>query len=274
MSNDSIVIKNEDGKQLLTTLKNNSVDLILTDPPYIISRDSGMDSFNKEVKKIESDGKNVKTEEEWNVYKAKHKIVDDKYKDNYIKYGNASGKKYAFKTNYGEWDKQFTMEKLEEFIALYYKKLRKGGTCIIFFDLWKISYIKEIMEKYKFKQIRMIEWIKTNPMPLNHSVNYLTNAREIAILGVKGGKPTFNSKYDKGIYEYPIQNGKKRFHPTQKNIKLFEELIKKHSNENDLIVDTFLGGGTTAIACKNTNRKFMGSEISKEYYDKVIKLMK
>jgi site-specific DNA-methyltransferase (adenine-specific) len=39
-------------------------------------------------------------------------------------------------------------------------------------------------------------------------------------------------------------------------------------------VDTFLGGGTTAIACKNTNRKFMGSEISKEYYDKVIKLMK
>ena len=273
MSNDPIVIKNEDGKQLLNTLKNNSIDLILTDPPYIISRDSGMDSFTKDVEKIENDGKNVKTEKEWNEYKSKHKLLDDTYKDNYIKYGNASGKKYAFKTNYGEWDKKFTMTHLEEFIALYYKKLRKGGTCIIFFDLWKISYIKEIMEKYKFKQIRMIEWIKTNPMPLNQSVNYLTNASEIAILGVKGGKPTFNSKYDKGIYEYPIQNGKKRFHPTQKNIKLFEELIKKHSNENDLIVDTFLGGGTTAIACKNTNRKFIGSEISKEYYDKVIKVL-
>jgi len=114
------------------------------------------------------------------------------------------------------------------------------------------------MEKYKFKQIRLIEWIKTNPIPLNQSVNYLTNAREIAVLGVKGGKPTFNSKYDKGIYEYPIQSGKDRFHPTQKNIKLFEDLIKKHSNEGDVVLDTFLGGGTTAIACKNTNRNFIG----------------
>ena len=92
-------------------------------------------------------------------------------------------------------------------------------------------------------------------------------------MAVKGGKPTFHSKYDNGIYKYPIQGGKNRFHPTQKNINLFEDLIKKHSNENDLIVDTFLGGGTTAIACKNTNRKFIGSEISKEYYDKVIKVL-
>ena len=271
MSN--IQIKNEDGIPLLNSIKNNSIDLILTDPPYIISRESGMNKFTDEVAKIESEGKNVKTDNDWNLYKAKHKLKDDVYKNNYIKYGNTSGKKYAFKTIYGDWDKNFTMKILEEFISLFYKKLRKGGTCIIFFDLWKISYIKELMEKHKFKQIRMIEWIKTNPMPLNQSVNYLTNAREIAILGVKGGKPTFNSKYDKGIYEYPIQNGKKRFHPTQKNIKLFEELIKKHSNENDLIVDTFLGGGTTAIACKNTNRKFIGSEICKEYYDKVIKVL-
>jgi len=161
------------------------------------------------------------------------------------------------------------MKKLEEFIQLFYKKLRKGGTCIIFFDLWKLSYLKEAMEKYKFKQIRFIEWIKTNPVPLNQSVNYLTNSREIALLGVKGGKPTFNSKYDKGIYEYPIQGGKNRFHPTQKNIKLFEDLIKKHSNEGDLVLDTFLWGGTTAIACKNTQRKFIGSEINKDYYKKV-----
>ena len=54
---------------------------------------------------------------------------------------------------------------------------------------------------------------------------------------------------------------------------LFEELIKKHSNENDVILDTFLGGGTTAIACKNTNRIFKGCEISKEYFDKVMLLI-
>ena len=106
--------------------------------------------------------------------------------------------------------------------------------------------------------------------PINSRVNYLTNSREIAILGVKKGKPTFNGKYDNGIYKYPIQNGVGRFHPTQKSIRLFEDLVKKHSNEGDVVVDTFLGGGTTAIACKNTGRRCIASEISKEYFEKIL----
>jgi site-specific DNA-methyltransferase (adenine-specific) len=165
------------------------------------------------------------------------------------------------------------MEILEQFISEYYKKLKKGGTLIIFFDLWKITELKYLLEKYKFKQIRFIEWIKTNPQPLNSKVNYLTNCREIALIGVKDGKPTFNSSYDNGIYRFPLQGGKNRFHPTQKSLVLFEELIKKHSNENDTILDTFLGSGTTAIACKNTKRNFKGCEISKEYYDKILEIL-
>jgi site-specific DNA-methyltransferase (adenine-specific) len=190
-----------------------------------------------------------------------------------MKYGTIYGKKYCVKTDYGDWDKDFTIETLEKFISEYYNKLRKGGTIIIFFDLWKITLLKDIMEKHKFKQIRFIEWIKTNPQPLNSSINYLTNCREIALLGVKGGKPTFNSKYDNAIYKFPLQGGRDRFHPTQKNILLFKELILKHSNENDTVLDTFLGGGTTAIACKNTNRHFKGCEVCKEYYDKVVNLL-
>jgi DNA modification methylase len=82
------------------------------------------------------------------------------------------------------------------------------------------------------------------------------------------GKPTFNSKYDTGIYYYPIQGGgKNKFHPTQKSLALFEQLIEKHSNKGDVVMDTFLGSGTTAIACKNTNRNFIGCEVNKEYYD-------
>ena len=158
-------------------------------------------------------------------------------------------------------------------IKQFYQKLRKGGTMIMFFDIWKITILKELMEKHKFKQIRFIEWIKTNPQPLNSKTNYLTNCREIALLGVKGGKPTFNSKYDNAIYQFPLQGGKGRFHPTQKSLKLFEELIEKHSNEGDVVMDTFLGGGTTAIACKNRQRRFKGCEISKEYYEKVIEIV-
>ena len=273
-------IQNIDGLEYLKTLHNNSIDLVLTDPPYITSRETGMGNLHKQVEENEKNGIDfVKTEEEWDKVKYKYinrpgnKLDPEKMKVNFMKYGSIYGKKYSVQTEYGDWDKNFTMEILNDFIANYYKKLRKGGTLIIFFDIWKITPLKEIMEKYKFKQIRFIEWIKTNPQPLNSNTNYLTNCREMALLGIKESKPTFNSKYDNAIYHFPIQNGKDRFHKTQKSIPLFEELIKKNSNEGDIVLDTFLGGGTTAIACKNTNRNFKGCEISKEYYDKIMKLI-
>ena len=269
-----IEIKNMEGIDYLKSIAANSVDLILTDPPYIISRDSGMNTHYNTVKSnVAKNIQFVKTEEEWEQYKIEKNLVDDSKKENFMKYGTIYGKKYCVKTDYGDWDKDFTIEKLNEFVKQYYKKLRKGGTLIIFFDLWKITVLKEIMEKCKFKQIRFIEWIKTNPQPLNSKRNYLTNCREIALLGVKGGKPTFNSSYDNAIYQFPLQGGKKRFHPTQKSLSLFEELIKKHSNEGDTVLDTFLGGCTTALACKNTNRKFKGCEISEDYYNKCISLL-
>lgn len=267
----TIDIQNMDGIEYLSTLVDNSIDLILTDPPYIISRESGMNTHYNTVKKNEENNVEfVKTEEEWIIYKVENNLPDDTKKENYMKYGTIYGKKYCVKTNYGEWDNNFTVEILEQYINQYYKKLKKGGTLIIFFDLWKISILKDIMEKYKFKQIRFIEWIKTNPQPLNSKINYLTNCREIALVGIKGAKPTFNSHYDNGIYQFPLQGGKGRFHPTQKNILLFEELIRKHSNDGDIVLDTFLGGGTTAIACKHLNRSFKGCEISEEYYLKIL----
>jgi site-specific DNA-methyltransferase (adenine-specific) len=270
----NIDIQREDGLQYLKRIEDNSAHLVLTDPPYIISRESGMDTHYNKVKKNEENNiLYVKTQEEWNNYKSENSIVDDTKKDNYMKYGTIYGKKYCVKTDYGEWDSKFTMNVLDEFIGEYYKKLKQGGTIIIFFDIWKITLLKELMEKHNFKQIRFIEWIKTNPQPLNSKTNYLTNCREIALLGVKGGKPTFHSKYDKGIYEFPLQGGKNRFHPTQKSLLLFEALIKKHSNENDIVIDTFLGAGTTAFACKNTNRQFKGCEIDKEYFDKAMEII-
>tara|TARA_Y100000816_G_C26094076_1_gene578623 strand:+ start:156 stop:977 length:822 start_codon:yes stop_codon:yes gene_type:complete len=271
-------IQNSEGLTYLETVNNNSVDLILTDPPYITSSSSGMDNLHKQIKECESKGiKFVKTEEEWNKvkdkYKTKKNMTMETMKTNYMKFGSIYGKKYSVQTDYGDWDSQFTMEILDKFIGEYYKKLRKGGTLIIFFDIWKITLLKDLLEKHKFKQIRFIEWIKTNPQPLNSKVNYLTNCREIALIGVKGGTPTFNSKYDNGSYQFPLQGGKNRFHPTQKSLALFETLIEKHSNENDIVLDTFLGGGTTAIACKNKKRLCKGCEVSKEYYDKFMKLL-
>ena len=284
----SLVFKHQEGLEFLESIPDNSVDLILTDPPYITSRDSGMDKWVKHVEQQDSEGaENIKTEEDWEKLKTaeewdawfdKSKVSEKNrpkkltsMKKDFLKYGSIYGKKYAVTTNYGKWDSEFTLEKLDLFVKHFHRILRDGGTCIIFFDIWKLTNLKDILEDSKFKQLRFIEWIKTNPQPINSSVNYLTNCREIALLGIKKSKPTFNSKYDKGIYEHPLQGGKERFHPTQKSLPLFEELINKHSNEGDLVLDCFAGSATTGVAALKTNRRFIGCELDKEYYEKASK---
>jgi site-specific DNA-methyltransferase (adenine-specific) len=135
-----IDIQNMEGLKYLDLLDDKSVDLILTDPPYIISRDSGMNKHYNDVKKNEKEGiDKIKTEKEWKDYKKLNNIKNDDNKSNYLKYGTIYGTKYAVKTDYGDWDKNFSIEILEEFIKKYYKKLRNGGTIIIFNDLWKIT---------------------------------------------------------------------------------------------------------------------------------------
>lgn len=283
----NIRFENKEGLEFLKTVESNSIDLILTDPPYITSRETGMDKWVDHVAKQDKAGaKNIKTIEEWNQYKTAEEWVRwfenskigkenwtselSKMKESYLKYGSIYGKKYAVKTDYGEWDSQFTLETLNEFVSEFYRVLRKGGTAIIFFDLWKITDLKQMLETNKFKQHRFIEWIKTNPQPINSSRNYLTNCREIALSGVKVGSSTFNSKYDKAIYEFPLQGGKDRFHPTQKSLPLFEALIKKHSNEGDTILDPFAGSATTAVAAKKLGRNFVGCELDEEFFKKSV----
>jgi DNA modification methylase len=99
---------------------------------------------------------------------------------------------------------------------------------------------------------------------------YLTNAREAAVCGVKGGRQTFNSEYDIGLYRHPICHDKGRFHPTQKPLALIKELVEKHSNPGDTVMDCFSGSGTTCLAAIQLGRKFIGCELSEEYWKKSV----
>ena len=67
-----------------------------------------------------------------------------------------------------------------------------------------------------------------------------------------------------------FKRDKDKIHPTQKPVALFEYLIKTYTNEGEIVLDNCMGSGTTAIACMNTNRNFIGFELDKEYYDKSI----
>ena len=84
----TIEIKNECGLEYLKSIQDNSIDLVLTDPPYIISKDTGMNTFYNTVKyNEENDITQVKTEEEWDTYKTEHNIQDDDNKEKYMQYG-------------------------------------------------------------------------------------------------------------------------------------------------------------------------------------------
>jgi len=218
-------IQRSDYRKYMKSVEPNSVDLILTDPPYNISRQTG-----------------------------------------FSKLGKNSVKRFAVSMDFGEWDHKPI--NLKTFSKLAYTTLRQGGTAIVWYDVWKVNYLAEAMTNAGFKMIRLIVWNKTNPVPLNSKAFYLSNSREMAVLGVKGGKPTFNGEYDNGEYSYPIprHNGKK-IHPTQKPLNLFHDLIDKHSEQGDIVLDPFLGSGTTAVASINNDRIFLGCDIDQKYVD-------
>jgi site-specific DNA-methyltransferase (adenine-specific) len=208
--------------EIMPKIAGGSIDLIITDPPYSISRSS---NFKK----------------------------------------NPGNKKFdKISLDFGYWDSEIDLN------ILFYESnriLKKGGTIIIFYDIWKSLQIKDSAERWGFKQPRICQWVKNNAVPLNSKHNYLSNAIEYFFTFVKVGKPTFNSKYDNGIYNYPICHGKERTgHPTQKPVKLIESIILKHSNEGDLILDCFSGSGTTGEACINLNRNYFLIEKDINYY--------
>lgn len=77
-----------------------------------------------------------------------------------------------------------------------------------------------------------------------------------------------NEYYPKSILTFPTGSKNNRgLHPTQKPVKLMEYLIKTYTNEGDTVLDFTMGSGTTAVACVNTNRKFIGIEMDKKYFD-------
>lgn len=85
----------------------------------------------------------------------------------------------------------------------------------------------------------------------------------------KGRKQTFNlldgEKSKSNVLEYSKDSGS--YHPTQKPVSLLEYLIKTYTNENNLVVDNCMGSGSTGVACVNTNRRFIGIELDKEYFN-------
>lgn len=119
----------------------------------------------------------------------------------------------------------------------------------------------------------IICWHKTNALP-TYSNKYLTDT-EYCLHFFKGkGKKVHPENYEdaKTYYVAPLNHKDKNLwgHPTIKPLDLTESMVRNCSNENDIVLDPFLGSGTTAVACKKNHRRFVGFEIVKEYYDTAV----
>lgn len=171
--------------------------------------------------------------------------------------------------DFGEWDKNFD---LLSWIPKYEKILDKNGSIIIFCSYRYISFIIKTMEECNLEVKDVLVWKKTNPMPRNIERRYVQDM-EFAVWGVKkGAKWVFNKDpkkpYMRSLFETSTVSGCERTnHPTQKSLQLMQEIIKIHTNEDDVIIDPFMGSGTTGLACLNLNRKFIGIELDRQYFD-------
>lgn len=180
---------------------------------------------------------------------------------------NASNSKLSFKDKHyitinEEWDKNFKID----FFDICVNKLKDGGQMLIFCSYHLLG---AYLQKNNIKLQQILHWQKINPVPsftkcYGFSIEYI-------LWFVKKGKPySFNKEFRfdyKNIFITNVNGWKQTKHPTEKPYNLIKSLIQTHSNENDLIVDIFLGSGTTGVVCKEVNRSFIGIEKEKNYFD-------
>lgn len=177
--------------------------------------------------------------------------------------------------DFGEWDKGFDqIGWLEETTRV----ISQNGSIVIFNDWKNLGDISRKLESLGFVVKDFIRWKKTNPMPRNRDRRYITDY-ECAIWAVKkNSKWTFNrlsESYQRPEFNFSITTWNEKVgHPTQKPVALMEDIIKIHSDEGQTILDPFMGSGTTAIACMNTNRNYIGFELDETYHNKSLERIK
>jgi len=171
-----------------------------------------------------------------------------------------------------EWDKDIRADYIgfsREWLARGTDLLNIAGSLFLWTNTEFIGHLKDLYESLGFYHKATLVWHKTNPTPQVRKVNYLS-AIETALWAVKDSHHfTFNFQSQNemhNFYEGGICQGNERFeHPTQKPEWIVMKGLLVHTNTGELILDPFLGSGTTAYCAKKLNRKCIGIEIEEKY---------
>lgn len=187
--------------------------------------------------------------------------------------------------NKGKWDKGLSPEEKLEYNRTWIRKckrvLKDTGTIWISGTLHNIFSVGVALEMEGFKILNNVTWKKLNPPP-NLACKTFTHSTENIIWAkkdIKAAKHYFNYTYMKelnggkqmkDVWEGPLTSKKEKTlgkHPTQKPEYLLERIIQASTKEGDIILDPFMGSGTTGVAAKRLNRFFIGMEMEPEYLD-------
>jgi site-specific DNA-methyltransferase (adenine-specific) len=244
-----IIYNGDCSKILKTEIEENSIDLIFADPPYNLSG-NGL-----HWKKNKTGGDWFMVNEEWDKMTAPEYI-------------------------------QFT----REWIAGCHKALKSNGSIYIACSYHNIAEVTMALKQLNYKVNNVITWFKNNAMP-NMTRRVFTHSTEFVVWAVKGSGWTFNydivkeinpakqkngsNKQMRDLWEMPLVQGKERIkgedgralHPTQKPEEMLKRIILSSSNEGDVVLDPFLGSGTTAFVAQKYNRHFIGIEREEKYIE-------
>lgn len=210
-------IYNMDALEFLKGVESDSVDLIVTDPPYLMCSTGG---------------------------------------------GGICGKRRNYNYLYDESRKEsfrdgFSVEILDEF-----RRVQKVENLYIFCN---VKLLPMLFDYYKNDKFDLLVYHKKNPIPAFRN-KYLSDLEYIFF--VCNDRTKLGGDFSSLSKLFSINIPKKEFdHPTIKPLDIVTTLIQNSSKEGELVLDCYMGSGTTAVAAKSVNRNFIGSEWNKKYCD-------
>lgn len=218
--------------KLMKQLPNKSVDLILTDPPYNL----GLFMHKR--------GTNIKG-----------------MRDNHFAYSGWDDMEYS------QWCRV-----MRRFMKECARVLKDKGSLIMFMSILKVERLIDYATSSGLYYKTVGIWHKTNPMPRNMNLHFLNSIEPWLYFINNGHTGTFNND-GKPIHDFietsTISASEHRLgkHPTQKPIQLMRHFVELLSNEKEIVLDPFMGSGSTGVACEQLNRNFIGFELNEEYYN-------
>ena len=217
---------NGDCLEVMKSIPDGSIDLVLTDPPYLFV-------------------KGGKTDNRWST-------------------GSWKKDSYAF-SRMGD----FGENEIYNFLNVVTPKMKKINMYIFCSKLQLQYYFKWILDHKKIKYDLLV-WNKQKVAVKSHlhyanDIEYIIKLYEpkVTMNAIHNGEKLDSEYYRKiRIYKHPMGE-----HETMKPVEMLRKFIEISSNENDTILDPFMGSGSTGIGCYLTNRNFIGIELNKNYFD-------